>query len=91
MRQLMRLLRYLVPYLFQLIAGSSLLAAVGLLFTFRLVLLRPILDRVLNPSSGTADMQLLVQAKASASASAFPPGFIACGALLPMLLFSRRC
>ena len=59
MRQLMRLLRYLVPYLFQLIAGSSLLAAVGLLFTFRLVLLRPILDRVLNPSSGTGDMQLL--------------------------------
>ncbi|HEV2699287.1 MAG TPA: ABC transporter ATP-binding protein, partial [Terriglobales bacterium] len=59
MRQMTRLLRYLIPYLFQLIAGSVLLAAVGLLFTFRLVLLRPIFDRVLNPSSGSGDMQLL--------------------------------
>src|SRR6185437_15047405 len=59
MRQLTRLLRYLLPYLLQLITGSLMLAAVGLLFTFRLVLLRPILDRVLNPSSGSGDMQLL--------------------------------
>ncbi len=59
MRQLTRLLRYLLPYLLQLITGSLMLAAVGLLFTFRLVLLRPILDRVLNPSSGSGDIQLL--------------------------------
>jgi subfamily B ATP-binding cassette protein MsbA len=59
LRQLMRVLRYLVPYLLQLLAGSLLLAAVGLLFAFRLVLLRPILDRVLNPSSGQGNMLLL--------------------------------
>ena len=58
MRQLTRLLRYLLPYLLQLITGSLMLAAVGL-STFRLVLLRPILDRVLNPSLGSGDMQLL--------------------------------
>lgn len=59
MRQLTRLLRYLVPYLFQLIGGSLMLGAVGLLFAFRLLLLRPMLDRVLNPSSGSGNMQLL--------------------------------
>ena len=58
MRQLMRLLRYLLPYLFQLLAGSLLLGAVGLLFAFRLLLLRPILDRVLSASSGPGNMQL---------------------------------
>lgn len=60
MRQLTRLLRYLVPSLLQLIAGSVLLGADGLLFAFRLLLLRPILDRVLNPSTGSGNMQLLV-------------------------------
>ena len=59
MRQLTRLLRYLVPYLLQLISGSLLLGAVGLLFAFRLLLLRPMLDRVLNPASGSGSMQLL--------------------------------
>jgi subfamily B ATP-binding cassette protein MsbA len=58
-RQLTRLLRYLVPYLLQLISGSLLLGAVGLLFAFRLLLLRPMLDRVLNPASGSGSMQLL--------------------------------
>jgi subfamily B ATP-binding cassette protein MsbA len=59
MRQLTRLLRYLAPYLFQLTAGSVMLGAVGLLFAFRLLLLRPILDRVLSPSTGSGNMQLL--------------------------------
>jgi len=58
MRQLTRLLRYLLPYIFQLLAGSLLLAAVGILWTFRLILLRPILDRVLNPASGSDNIQL---------------------------------
>jgi subfamily B ATP-binding cassette protein MsbA len=35
------------------------LGAVGLLFAFRLLLLRPILDRVLSPSTGSGNMQLL--------------------------------
>jgi subfamily B ATP-binding cassette protein MsbA len=59
MRQLMRLLRYFLPHLLQLMAGSVLLASVGLLFAFRLLLLRPILDRVLNPASGSGNLQLL--------------------------------
>ncbi|HZP16847.1 MAG TPA: ABC transporter ATP-binding protein [Terriglobales bacterium] len=59
MRQLMRLLRYLVPHLLQLVAGSLLLGAVGLLFAFRLLLLRPILDRVLSSSAAPGNMQLL--------------------------------
>ena len=59
MRQLTRLLRYLVPYLLQLAIGSFMLGAVGLLFAFRLLLLRPMLDRVLNPASGSGSMQLL--------------------------------
>jgi len=59
MRQLMRLLRFLVPHLVPLLSGSLLLAGVGFFWTFRLVLLRPILDRVLNPSSGSDNIQLL--------------------------------
>jgi ATP-binding cassette, subfamily B, bacterial MsbA len=35
-----------------------LMAAVGLLEAFRILLLKPILDRVLNPSSGSDDIQL---------------------------------
>lgn len=58
MRQLTRLLRYLLPFLLQLLPGTVLLAAVGLLEAFRWVLLRPVLDRVLNPSSGSDNIQL---------------------------------
>ena len=58
MRQLSRLLRYVLPFLAQLLPGTMLLAAVGLLEAFRWVLLRPVLDRVLNPSSGSDNIQL---------------------------------
>ncbi|HUJ96561.1 MAG TPA: ABC transporter ATP-binding protein [Terriglobales bacterium] len=58
MRQLIRLLRYILPYLIQLLPGTVLLAAVGLLEAFRLMLLRPVFDRVLNPSSGSENIQL---------------------------------
>jgi len=57
-RQLTRLLRYILPYLIQLLPGTLLLAAVGLLEAFRWVLLRPVLDRVLNPSSGSQNIEL---------------------------------
>jgi len=57
-RQLIRLLRYILPYLIQLLPGTVLLAAVGLLEAFRLMLLRPVFDRVLNPSSGSENIQL---------------------------------
>lgn len=58
MRQLMRLFRYVRPYWLQLIASVVLLAAVGLLEAFRLLLVRPIFDRVLNPQSQSADILL---------------------------------
>ncbi len=59
MRQLTRLVRYVLPFLAQLIPGVLLLAAVGFLEAFRLVLLKPVLDRVLNPSSGSQNIVLL--------------------------------
>jgi ATP-binding cassette, subfamily B, bacterial MsbA len=58
MRQLTRLLRYVLPFSLQLLPGALLLAAVGFLEAFRWVLLRPVLDRVLNPSSGSDNIQL---------------------------------
>jgi ATP-binding cassette, subfamily B, bacterial MsbA len=58
MRQLTRLIRYVLPFLLQLVPGVVLLAAVGFLEAFRLVLVKPILDRVLNPSSGSDNIQL---------------------------------
>jgi subfamily B ATP-binding cassette protein MsbA len=54
----MRLVRYVLPFLVQLLPGVFLLAAVGFLEAFRLVLLKPVLDRVLNPSSGSENIIL---------------------------------
>ena len=53
MRQLTRLVRYVLPFLAQLSLGVVLLAAVGLLEAFRLMLLKPVFDRVLNTGSGS--------------------------------------
>lgn len=53
MRQLMRLLAFLRPYLLQFTASVLLMALVGLLDAFRLLLIGPILDKVLNPSTLT--------------------------------------
>jgi ATP-binding cassette, subfamily B, bacterial MsbA len=53
MRQLIRLVRYVFPFLLQLLPGIFLLASVGFLEAFRLMLLKPVFDRVLNPSSGS--------------------------------------
>jgi subfamily B ATP-binding cassette protein MsbA len=58
MRQLKRLLRYLVPYLAYFIPSVLLLAGVGLLEAFRLLLIGPILGRVLNPSTGSDNILL---------------------------------
>jgi ATP-binding cassette, subfamily B, bacterial MsbA len=58
MRQLTRLVRYVFPFLLQLLPGVVLLAAVGFLEAFRLLLLKPILDRVLVPSSGSENIVL---------------------------------
>jgi subfamily B ATP-binding cassette protein MsbA len=59
MRQLTRLLRYAVPYWWQVLASVILMAAVGFLDAFRLLLIGPILDRVLNPGPPTHEMKLL--------------------------------
>src|SRR5579863_2985817 len=58
MRQLTRLIRYVFPFLLQLLPGILLLAGVGFLEAFRLVLLKPILDRVLQPASGSENILL---------------------------------
>ena len=51
MRSFFRLVRYGVPYIFQWVAGVALLAAVGALDTFRVLLLQPVFDKVLAPSA----------------------------------------
>lgn len=58
MRQLMRLVRYVLPFLVQLLPGILLLAGVGFLEAFRLMLLKPVFDRVLNPASGSDNILL---------------------------------
>ncbi len=58
MRQLMRLVCYVLPFLVQLLPGIFLLAGVGFLEAFRLMLLKPVFDRVLNPASGSDNILL---------------------------------
>src|SRR5215471_3037464 len=58
MRQLTRLLRYALPYWWQILSSVVLMAAVGALDAFKYLLVRPIFDRVLNPASGSKDIQL---------------------------------
>jgi len=58
MRQLTRLMRYALPYWWQILSSVLLMAAVGALDAFKFLLVGPILDRVLNPASGSKDIQL---------------------------------
>jgi len=58
MHQLKRLLRYLRPYWFYLLASVISMALVGLFDAFRLLLIGPIFDRVLNPASQSRDLPL---------------------------------
>src|ERR1700745_2342939 len=58
MRQLTRLLRYALPYWAQILASVILMDACGYLDSFRLLLIGPILDRVLNPSAPAHDLRL---------------------------------
>lgn len=51
MRQLKRLLAYLRPYLPHFTGSILLLAVVGLMDAFRILLMGPIIDRVLNPKT----------------------------------------
>src|SRR5271166_1304970 len=58
MRQLTRLVRYALPYWWQVLSSVVLMAAVGALDAFKYLLVRPIFDRVLNPASGSKEIQL---------------------------------
>ena len=58
MKQRTRLLRYLVPYWWQLIPGLLLMAGVGLLDAFRVLLMRPVFDGVLSPGEVTHTIPL---------------------------------
>jgi len=53
MRRVIRLLWYGRPYWLQWFAAVVLMSMVGVLTGFRVLLLRPIVDRVLDPSSGS--------------------------------------
>jgi subfamily B ATP-binding cassette protein MsbA len=56
--RVLRLVRYLAPYGLQAFAAVILMAAVGLLDAFRLLLVKPIFDRVLNPEAADRDTLL---------------------------------
>jgi subfamily B ATP-binding cassette protein MsbA len=58
MRQMTRLIRYVAPYWWQLLSSVLLMAFVGLLDAFRVLLVGPVLDRVLNPASGSEQIRL---------------------------------
>jgi len=58
MHRLSRLLRYFKPYWFYLLASVFAMALVGLLDAFRLLLIGPVLDKVLNPSSPSHNLPL---------------------------------
>ncbi len=51
MKNFLRLLRYGLPFSLQWLPGVLLLAAVGVLETFRVLLLQPIFDQVLRPDA----------------------------------------
>jgi ATP-binding cassette, subfamily B, bacterial MsbA len=60
MRQLTRLIGYALPYWWQILASVLLMAAVGALDAFKYLLVRPVFDRVLNPATGSQNIQLFV-------------------------------
>jgi len=60
MRQLTRLVRYAVPYWWQILSSVLLMAAVGGLDAFKYLLVRPVFDRVLNPATGSREIQLFI-------------------------------
>ncbi len=58
MRRLLRLLHFVQPYWLQLIASVILMAMVGLLEAFRILLVSPIFDNVLAPTQHTNGIAL---------------------------------
>ena len=58
MRRLLRLLRYLRPYLVYSLGSVVLLAVVGAMTAFRVLLVKPIFDNVLAPDAQSRDVLL---------------------------------
>jgi ABC-type multidrug transport system fused ATPase/permease subunit len=58
MPQLTRLLRYVRPYAWQVVVSVLLMAAGGLMDAFRVLLVGPVFDRVLNPASKSSNIVL---------------------------------
>ncbi len=56
MRRIARLLAYLRPYTFFALMSVVLMAAVGALSAFRILLVKPIFDNVLSPDAPTRDL-----------------------------------
>jgi len=59
MKPLLRLLAYVRPYTLQALASVVLMAGVGLLDAFRILLIKPIFDKVLQPSDTSNHIVLL--------------------------------
>jgi ATP-binding cassette, subfamily B, bacterial MsbA len=60
MRQLTRLIRYALPYWWQILSSVLLMAAVGGLDAFKYLLIRPVFDRVLNPATESQNILIFV-------------------------------
>jgi subfamily B ATP-binding cassette protein MsbA len=73
LRPLTRLLRYAAPYWWQLLSSVCFMAAVGLLDAFRVLLVGPIFDRVLNPGSQAREIQLIPHSSHSLYLEQFVP------------------
>src|SRR6266404_3968634 len=58
MHRILRLLRYVRPYGLHLLASVLLMALVGLFDAFRVLLIRPIFDRVLDPTTHVGGIDL---------------------------------
>ena len=68
MNELSRLLRYARPYTPQLIASVILMALAGAAHALTAVLIKPVIDRVLNPATPDAPPQVLDRIKLASAA-----------------------
>jgi len=75
MQQLKRLLRYAHPYRMRLMLSVLMMALVGALDAFRILLIGPILDRVLNPASQSRDLALFPGSNSLRLQQLVPPYF----------------
>jgi len=73
MRQLKRLLHYVKPYWFYIAASVVSMALVGMLDAFRLLLIGPIFDSVLNPGSPKRELHLLPTSRFTLQLNWFVP------------------